>query len=162
MCVYTATNSIYIDMYTYSVYILHNRKMTSRLHKLCELFDINYKPCSIHELLLEGRQSIAIWSHDSMSKLQTQNCRTITYWRCWPSVEYGNEVSGDICRIVPGKHHWLVAAQAPRIEGGRLSLHKAHPRCEVSCQGVPNWLCASLRPAWQWRKLYCATKWTDL
>ena len=39
----------------------------------------------------------------------------------------------------------------------------AHPGCEVSCQRVPHrcFTCALSRPAWQWRKLYHARKWTD-
>ena len=41
---------------------------------------------------------------------------------------------------------------------------RAHPKCEVSCQGVPHrhFVHASSRPARQWRKLYHATELTDL
>ena len=43
----------------------------------------------------------------------------------------------------------------------------AHPRCKISCQGVPidlycHFAHASLRPVQWWRKLYRARKWTNL
>ena len=40
---------------------------------------------------------------------------------------------------------------------------RAHLGCKVSCQGIPHRLFAraSSKPAWQWRKLYRATKLTD-
>ena len=56
--------------------------------------------------------------------------------------------------IVPRKRPWVLAAQAPKIGSGRLhgvyqiNLHRHFAR-------------ASLMPAWWWRKLYRARKWTD-
>ena len=58
--------------------------------------------------------------------------------------------------IVPVKHPWVLTAQTPKIECGRLHGGSAwmvqlflpkHPSgCEVSCQGVPKQLTLSLHP----------------
>ena len=73
-------------------------------------------------------------------------------------------------RIVPGKHPWALAAQAPKLRVGGYTKEvlewsnylcaSAHPGCNVSCQGILLHRCftrASSRPAW-WKTLYHAIK----
>ena len=58
--------------------------------------------------------------------------------------------------IVPGKRPWALAAQAPNLRVGGCTEEvlkwfnypcaRAHPSCEVSCQGIPNQLASSLCP----------------
>ena len=77
-------------------------------------------------------------------------------------------------RIAQDKRPWALTAQAPKLRVGscmekvlkwfNYSRAKAHPGCEVSCQGVLNQLVASsvlCRGQPDWRKLYRATNWTD-
>ena len=65
--------------------------------------------------------------------------------------------------IVPSKRPWVLAAQVrvgsyteKVLKRFNYPRPRAHPRCEVSCQGVPyrRFVHASLRPPWQWRKLW--------
>ena len=76
-------------------------------------------------------------------------------------------------RIVLSKRPWALAAQAPKIEGGRLHGEDVWMVQLSPCKGplrmrsklpgcTASLLCALSRPARQWRKLYRATKLTDL
>ena len=62
----------------------------------------------------------------------------------WGSEGYIDEPSQNY-HIAPGKYLWVLTAQAPKIEGGWLHREsymypraRAHPGCDVICQGVPS------------------------